>query len=391
MIENQVLFLGDTFMPAPYEIGMEMDFPFILNLEAPITRKGKPTPNKINLVCRKNNLCDTFPRLPLAVCLANNHIMDFGDDGLTSTLNELEHLKIQFFGAGDSKNNFRNPLFIQSGSNTLALFGYCYNNHILELKRAGLESTPAPLDPVAIRQDIDRCKGKNIRIIVCLHWGMEENPIPGKEQVAMARHLIDSGAHCIIGHHAHVVQPVETYKNGIIAYGLGNFIFDDLDLPANYDETGQAMGHYQKRQRKWNKSSIGLMLNPATWNYQLMHFHFDRKRVRIKKTRGHRFADYVLPDNLDELDAISKRCHRNHKIINSLYRYLEKRKLPSIHGIRSWLGLVFAKADDPASGTQDSARAEVASVESCGTRRCNSIPKAGHNVADEVTSALPED
>lgn len=63
-------------------------------------------------------------------------------------------------------------------------------------------------------------------VVVSLHWGEEYAPGPSEEQRELARASIDAGADLVIGHHPHVVQEVERYKSGWIAYSLGNFIFD---------------------------------------------------------------------------------------------------------------------------------------------------------------------
>ncbi len=65
-------------------------------------------------------------------------------------------------------------------------------------------------------------------IIFSFHWGNEYVPYPSPSQVSLAHELIDSGVNIIIGHHPHVVQPVEKYHGGIILYSLGNFLFDML-------------------------------------------------------------------------------------------------------------------------------------------------------------------
>lgn len=63
-------------------------------------------------------------------------------------------------------------------------------------------------------------------LIVSLHWGTEYQKNPTKEQVELAHQIINAGAKIIIGHHPHVTQPTEEYKNGLIFYSLGNFVFD---------------------------------------------------------------------------------------------------------------------------------------------------------------------
>src|SRR5690625_3782168 len=63
-------------------------------------------------------------------------------------------------------------------------------------------------------------------VFVNIHWGVEYDNQPHPRQTELARAMIDVGADAIIGHHAHVLSEVEKYKDGVIFYGLGNFIFD---------------------------------------------------------------------------------------------------------------------------------------------------------------------
>ena len=63
-------------------------------------------------------------------------------------------------------------------------------------------------------------------VVVSLHWGIEYTEQPTEEQKRLARRLIDAGASLVLGHHPHTVQPVERYHGGLIAYSLGNFVFD---------------------------------------------------------------------------------------------------------------------------------------------------------------------
>ena len=84
----------------------------------------------------------------------------------------------------------------------------------------------APIEPDTIEAEVaDAARNADI-VIVSLHWGVEYRRYPSEEQKELARKLIDAGADLILGHHPHVVQPVEEYHGGVIAYSLGNFLFD---------------------------------------------------------------------------------------------------------------------------------------------------------------------
>jgi poly-gamma-glutamate synthesis protein (capsule biosynthesis protein) len=100
-----------------------------------------------------------------------------------------------------------------------------------------------------VKKIIADLNGRTDLIIVNIHWGVEYEHVFNKTQQDLARDLIDSGADIIIGHHPHVVQGLEIYKNKPIFYSLGNFIFDqdfsrdtqeELAVEINFNPDGQA-------------------------------------------------------------------------------------------------------------------------------------------------------
>ncbi|MBP9760262.1 MAG: AmmeMemoRadiSam system protein B [Candidatus Pacebacteria bacterium] len=98
----------------------------------------------------------------------------------------------------------------------------------IEMEVISFFASPVPTDISAM---VDRVKGMAVTdraVVVNIHWGVEYNIKPSTQEKELARALIDAGADVIIGHHPHVVQPVEVYKNGLIVYSLGNFISDQI-------------------------------------------------------------------------------------------------------------------------------------------------------------------
>jgi len=77
-----------------------------------------------------------------------------------------------------------------------------------------------------MREDISNLGADSSVVVVSIHWGEEYETSPSTLQRKIAYELIDAGADLVIGHHPHVIQEVEVYGNGLIAYSLGNFIFD---------------------------------------------------------------------------------------------------------------------------------------------------------------------
>jgi len=155
------------------------------------------------------------------VTIGNNHILDFGEEGLSNTLKILNSNQIYYVGAGRNISEARRPLKLGIKGLRLGFLSYSssYNAN---------KATPgtAPLDPRSIKKDISELKKDSDIIIVSLHHGVEYADYPTPGFIKLARELIDSGARVVLGHHPHVLQGIEEYKNGIIAYSLGNFVFD---------------------------------------------------------------------------------------------------------------------------------------------------------------------
>ncbi len=241
-------FLGDVFLDKAYKVNIELD-DFIFNLEYPLSIVGEPAQNKINLGANTPNIKETFGKFPIAVNLANNHIMDYGEEAFSKTIDYLNKNKISFFGAGNEKNNFNNPCFVSIGSQKIALLGYsCPTTHpVFGTKDA---NGSAMLDEKKVIDDIAQLRDKVDYVVIQLHWGDEEVIYPKATDVTKAHMFIDAGADLIIGHHAHVIQSVEKYKEKYIFYGIGNFIFPDFDVPASYD--GEK---FQRRSSKVQQTS----------------------------------------------------------------------------------------------------------------------------------------
>lgn len=160
--------------------------------------------------------------------LANNHMLDYQRIALEDTMRILEENNIDYVGAGFNKEAAFS-LKIKEIKNTKIGF-LAYTNLGLKNWQAGNENSGISWinenDISKVTEDIKKAKEKVDILIISLHAGEEykKNPIPF--QVSFARSCIDNGADLVVGHHSHVVQRIEKYKDGWIAYSLGNFVFD---------------------------------------------------------------------------------------------------------------------------------------------------------------------
>jgi poly-gamma-glutamate synthesis protein (capsule biosynthesis protein) len=256
-------FLGDVFLPEPVPAAVPFRGEYVLNLEAPLARKSRPVPGKINLRTASLHLAATFGRNPLAVCLANNHIMDHGPAGLQDTVEALATAGIACFGAGRLADNCRNPLLLTCGGKRLALLGYvCSSTH--PVLAVGDEPGAAGLDPERVAVDLRRARAAGAeRIIVQLHWGEEDVGLPRPADIAIAHRIVDEGADLIIGHHAHCIQSVEAYRGRHIFYGLGNAIFPDT-IMESHDAQGRRLANRQMPWRERNRRSLAVEYDSDT-------------------------------------------------------------------------------------------------------------------------------
>lgn len=150
--------------------------------------------------------------------LANNHALEHGQEGLCETINILSENNIRYVGVNADIAKARKPLIMHTKGLTLALLAYC----LVPDKTAYLSVK----DTEEICSDAKEAKSSADIVIVSLHWGNEYIRRPSPSQIKLAHQIIDSGANIILGHHPHVLQGVEEYHGGVIAYSLGNFVFD---------------------------------------------------------------------------------------------------------------------------------------------------------------------
>lgn len=159
--------------------------------------------------------------------LANNHSLDFGDVALSETLDILSSAGLAIVGAGRKSDDAYRPVFIERGGITFAFVAYSVNAEESLSLPAG---TVALATPKSVAAGVSAAHRRADFTVALFHWGFEDAHEPTDRQVEYAHLAIDSGAQLVIGSHPHVLQPLEAYHDGIIAYSLGNFVFDSEEL-----------------------------------------------------------------------------------------------------------------------------------------------------------------
>lgn len=201
----------------------------VINLECPLTDRDSPVHKRY--IFRGDPLtAQALRRAGIThASLANNHTIDHGRAGLTDTHRYLRQAGITPMGYGTTHAETLHPTLIEKGNLRVALFATV----TLPLENWVWVSDKPNVCQASIAELAEAVtKHQNAHpedyIVTLLHWGTEYHATPSNVQRRDARRLIDAGADVIIGHHPHVIQPVETYRDKYIFYSLGNFIFDPL-------------------------------------------------------------------------------------------------------------------------------------------------------------------
>ena len=211
------------------------------NLECVIGEQGQPVAKAY-----------TFQAPPIAaealalagfdvVGLANNHSLDYGVDGLADMLPRLREAGVQSVGAGPDAAAARAPTIVSYSGVTVAFLAYV---DVPVEGRSGFDTRSWSAGPDTpglawanvdeMTADISVAEALSDIVVVMLHFGLEGRPEVTAAQERIAQAAIDAGAGLVIGAHAHVLQRVEEYNDGLIVYNLGNFVFDGFDQPSNY-------------------------------------------------------------------------------------------------------------------------------------------------------------
>ena len=210
----------------------------IINLECAITDNEQPwtrTP-KVFHFRAKPSAIETLRTARIDVCsLANNHTLDFEEQGLLDTLEHLDAAGIRYAGAGRNQNEAADPaiLTVRVGhTNRVALLAFTDNEppFAAGTDRPGTNYLPVSLEPSVLRR-VERAVADAREmgvdtIIFSNHWGPNMVQRPQEIFRRFARAVIDRGVDIYYGHSAHVFQGVEIYRGKPILYDTGDFIDD---------------------------------------------------------------------------------------------------------------------------------------------------------------------
>jgi len=207
------------------------------NLESPISLRGEPEDKAYTFRAPP----ESATSLSLAgfdlVNLANNHALDYGKAAFIDTLQALSDQNIVYTGAGMDEKSAQTPVFIERNGLRIAFLGYLDIPVWKYDYTQWQATTDQPGVAWGFHYDIiggvKKASAAADIVIVMMHFGNEYEAVVSQAQINTAHAAIDAGADLVIGSHPHVLQTIELYKDGLIAYSLGNFVFDQFYDAAN--------------------------------------------------------------------------------------------------------------------------------------------------------------
>ncbi len=215
------------------EIFSSADIAF-LNLETSVSDRGESEKKEGFGFRTEPKLLEVFTSAGIdIVSTANNHTRDYGIEALTDTVSHLDEIGLKNIGAGATPDEaYKLEIFevngIKIGFTAFNQITISDNGWKVTEEKPGIASVYSGDEEEYLERISEYDKLCDV-LLVSAHWGIEYSYEISEEQEAFAHSLCDNGADIILGHHPHVLQPIESYNGSVIFYSLGNFLFYKID------------------------------------------------------------------------------------------------------------------------------------------------------------------
>jgi hypothetical protein len=228
-----VVILGDILTRVPVSVGVDLisllksGALVIANLEGPIVADAPGSPPSGSTFANAGDVVALLHDLNVSVVtLANNHVADFGADGIRSTVAALDHAGIRWIGCCLPGDPSPDVLELPEIEGALIAYSHHEGPHCGDGTH---DFGPRVIESAeVIRQRIRQLRSMYKRVLVSYHGGEEYFSAPWPRRAAFFRSLAEAGADLVFGTHSHSIQPVETAGTSVLVYGTGNFYFDHL-------------------------------------------------------------------------------------------------------------------------------------------------------------------
>ncbi len=197
----------------------------LVNFESPIIERGFKPIKKCgpNLGCTED-AADAIKYAGFtAVTMANNHILDYGTNGLYKSIECCRNIGLDVVGVGKNLQEAERILYVTKAGKKLAIINCCEHEFSIATDTTGGAN---PLNPIRQYYCIQEARKNADYVLVIVHGGHEHYQLPSPRMQETYRFFVDAGADAVVNHHQHCYSGYEIYKGKPIFYGLGNFCFD---------------------------------------------------------------------------------------------------------------------------------------------------------------------
>ena len=269
------------------------------NLESPCTTQPRAAPSKFTL--RADRLAAESAQAAGfdCLCVANNHMMDFGPIGLAEACAEVARVGIPTVGAGRNEAEAYAPVILDLGGQRVGILAFCDVVQVSPLYAGPMGAGVARWEIETCLQRVEKLRPQVDWLIVHMHWGVELAQLPTPAQRQWAHELASSGVDAILGHHPHVLQPIELIDDTVVAYSLGNFLFSS--------------SFWRGRNHREEHFSSKYCLHPLTRKTGWLEIHFQKGESPLFRFQPALLdKDYVVvPDSsrqrMEELQELTRR------------------------------------------------------------------------------------
>ena len=206
----------DIINSADYSI-VNFEFPIVATVGKPIAKCGpnlKGQPASVDAIKYAGFNCCT---------LANNHILDQGEECLLDTKYRLDAAGIKTVGAGENLSAASEILYLEKEGQKVAVINCCEHEFTIATDNTAGAN---PLNPIQQFYKIQEARHNADYVLIIVHGGHEHYQLPSPRMKETYRFFVDAGADAVVNHHQHCYSGYEIYKEKPIFYGIGNFLFD---------------------------------------------------------------------------------------------------------------------------------------------------------------------
>ena len=255
------------------------------------------------------------------VTLANNHIYDFGQQGLLDTIETLKNSSISYLGAGLCLQEAKKTSFIEIKDIKLGIVNFAENEFCCADEEHGGAN---PMDLIENVYQIQEARKNSDHVLVIIHGGNEYYPYPNPNLQKQYRFYAENGASVVISHHTHCIGGYEHFNNVPIFYSLGNFFFPSPNNKSECWHTGYA---------------ISLTISKDKLSFELLPFEQCKEGIlRIESNRSN--------DILDTINILSRDLKDKKKIVDQWKAFSDKRSIDYLalsSGFGSFMTAIFRR------------------------------------------------